>query len=288
MKIQISCTSTGIGDHVTAIYTACGYADAGHEVEFTTPYYKWLERVKHPNLTIVGEKYCPFSVYWRYAEELVAAQKGTCKSRADWYAQNLSEYYRIPFADPSLPKEILGPTKANHCDKPYVLIAPFSAGPSRAWEIDKWQFLTEELQAKGYEVIVVCSKKEQFDAVKYLSKLVKGRVYAGCSPDVVLDLVVHADHIVANDSSIAHLASLHRIPVTVICAHIKPEFVFGLGNQYVTTVHPDLVMYPCTWCCWTHDGGLRWGCHERCDALQSIEHEKVIQVMKLTDTALVV
>ena len=288
MDIQISCSSTGIGDHVTAIYTACGYADAGHQVEFTTPYYKWLERVQHPNLTIVGEKPCSFSVYWRYDEELVAAQKGTCKSRANWYAENLSEFYGIPLAEPSLPKEILGPTKANHCDKPYVLIAPFSAGPSRAWEEDKWQYLAEDLLAKGYDVIAVASQKEAHALEKmfnYLPQVVRA---AGLPPESVLNLIHYAHRVVANDSSIAHLSALHRKYVTCVCSHVKPEFVFGVANKYVNTVHPDLEMYPCTWCCWTHDGGLRWGCHERCDALQSIEHEKVIQVMSITDKALVV
>lgn len=281
MDILISCSSKGIGDHVTAIYAACGYADAGHQVEFTTPYYKWLERVEHPNLKITPERPCDCTVYHRYDEELVAAYEGTCKSRAHWYAQNISDYYGVPLAEPSQPKTINSQYKANRCSKPYVLIAPFSAGPSRAWEEDKWQYLAEDLIAKGYDVYAVCSKKEAYQLERmfhYLPQVIRG---VGLPEESVLSVIHYAHRVVANDSSIAHLAALHRKHVTVVCSHVKPEFVFGTAHKYITTVSPDQIMYPCVWCCWTHDGGLRWGCFDRCDALQSIEHTKVIQLLQV-------
>lgn len=281
MKIELCATTTGIGDHVTAVYTACGLANAGHEVVFYSKYPEWLSRVKHPNLTIEREAPCDFSVYWRYDEELVAAQKGTCKSRADWYAANTSEYYGIPLTEPSKPNEILPPTEDNPRTKGYVLIAPFSAGMTRAWEDAKWQFLAEDLIAKGMDVVAVCSKKEAPILARMFNYLKQVEQVAGADPDKILNLIHYADHIVANDSSIAHLSALLRKKVVVVCAHVKPEFVFGAANEYVTTVSPNEMMYPCTWCCWTHDGGFRYACLERCDALQSIEHDKVIKVLRV-------
>ncbi len=281
MKIELCATTTGIGDHVTAVYTACGLANAGHEVIFYSKYPDWLNRVKHPNLKIEREAPCDFSVYWRYDDELIAAQKGTCESRAHWYAQNTSEYYGIPITEPSKPQEILPPTKPNKRSQRYVLIAPFSAGPTRAWEEDKWQFLAEDLISKGWHVVAVCSQKEAPVLNKMFNYLKKVEQITGADADTILDLIHYADKIVANDSSIAHLSALLRKPVVVVCSHVKPEFVFGCANEYVIPVSPDQQMYPCVWCCWTHDGGFRYGCLERCDALQSIEHDKVIKVLRV-------
>jgi len=281
MKIELCATTTGIGDHVTAVYTACGLANAGHEVVFYTKYNKWLARVQHPNLKIERDQECDFSVYWRYDEELVAAYEGTCKSRADWYAQNTSDYYGIPKTDPALPEVILGATKPNTNIKPYVLIAPFSAGMTRAWEDLQWQLLAEDLLSKNLEVIAVCSEKEAPILHKMFDYLPRVQQISGASPEDVLNLIHYATKIVANDSSIAHLSALLRKEVVVVCAHVKPEFVFGVAMPYIIPVSPDRTDYPCTWCCWTHNGGLRWACHERCDALQSIEHTRVIPILQV-------
>lgn len=279
MKIELSCSSTGIGDHITTVYAACGLANAGHEVTFTTPYHDWLARVRHPNLRIIKDQPCDFSVYYRYEDELVAAQEGSCRSRADWYIQNTSDYYGIPVVDPSRPDDIVQVTTIN--TKPYVLLAPFSASETRSWDEDKWQYLAEDLLAKGMDVIAIGSSKEEDRLKKMFGYLKRVKIIPGAHPIAVIDLIYHAEKIVANDSSIAHIAALHRKEVVVVCAHVKPEFVFGVAMPYIKPISPDEIDYPCTWCCWTHNGGFRWGCVERCDALQSIDHEKVITILQV-------
>ena len=279
MKIELNCSSTGIGDHVTTVYAACGLANAGHEVIFNTPYHQWLERVQHPNLSITKGQPGEFSVYFRYEDELVAAQEGSCRSRADWYIQNVLDYYGIPVVDPSAPESIVQVITTN--TKPFVLLAPFSASEARTWDDDKWQYLAEDLLTKGLDVVAVSSKQEEGKLKVLFGYLKDIKRISGASPSMVLNLITHADKIIANDSSIAHLAALHRKEVIVVCAHIKPEFVFGVAMPYVKPISPDEIDYPCTWCCWTHNGGFRWGCVDRCDALQSIDHNKVITILQV-------
>lgn len=285
MKINICAHTTGIGDHVSAIYAACGLADAGHEVTFYTRHFKWLERVQHPGVKVfdwIGPNYRErriANVYNHYEDELVAAVRGTCPSRPQWYIDNIAEYYGIPTTTPSTPSKILGPAMPYH-GKPYVLFAPFSAGTTRAWEDDKWQYLAELLVGKGLEVIAVSSNKEAPALQPMLGGFKGVRLVCGKEPSEVIDLIQQAHMIVGNDSSIPHLAALHKVHAICVMSHIKPEFVFGPGVKYIKPVHPDPTLWDCIWCAWTHEGGFREFCLERCDALQSIEPEQVITLFR--------
>lgn len=283
MKIDICANTTGIGDHVSAVYAACGLADEGHDVTFYTTHYKWLEKVSHPNMVITKplglrrnyRKGSLVNVYKNYNQELLASVRKTCPSRSQWYINNVSKFYKISPTTPKTPSKILGPAMPYH-GKPYVLVAPFSAGPTRSWEEDKWQYLAELLVGKGLDVIAVSSPQEAPDLQAMLGGRKGVQLVSGKPPSEVIDLIQQARAVVGNDSSIPHLATLHRIPAIAVMSHIHPEFVFGPGMEFVTAVSPDPAMWPCVFCAWTHEGGFREYCLERCDALQTVEPEQVM------------
>lgn len=285
MDINLCAHTKGIGDHVSAIYAACGLADAGHKVTFYTKHFQWLERVQHPNVRVtdwVGPNYLKkriANVYNHYDDELVAAVRQTCPSRPQWYINNASEYYAIDPTIPSTPSKILGPAMPYH-GKPYVLISPFSAGITRAWEDDKWQYLAELLVGKGLEIVAVSSLKEAPALQAMLGGFKGVSLKSGSTPSEVIDLIQQAHMVVGNDSSIPHLAALHRVHAIAVMSHIRPEFVFGPGVKYIKAISPDTSLWPCTFCAWTHEGGFREFCLERCDALQSIEPEEVITLFR--------
>jgi hypothetical protein len=285
MKLNICAKTTGIGDHVSAVYAACAVASLGHEVNFWTPHHNWLARVDHPNLRIhefIGPNYGPkqlVNLYDDYENELNAAFYGECESRPQWYINHMVRAYGLPLVTPETPSNILGPLMPYH-GTPYVLLAPFSADKTRTWEEDKWQYLAELLADKGYLLKAVCSLKEAPKLHAMLGHRKDLEIIAGQSPKAVLDLIQNSSGIVGNDSSIPHLAALHRKRAIAVVAHIRPKFVFGPGMKYITAVSPDQEIWDCTFCTWRHEGGLRDACFERCDALQSIEPEQVITFFK--------
>jgi ADP-heptose:LPS heptosyltransferase len=275
MKLHITASTPGLGDHCSAIMACCGLANAGHDVVFYSRYAEWFEHIHNPNLRITGETgHKAFNVYCDYDNELVASVRRTCPSRSQWYINKVCEHYKIPVASPAFPSKILGQSKPYH-GKPYIVLAPFSAGKTRMWEWDKWQYLAEMLITKGYGIVAVCSKKEERELRNNLGHL-PIQMAAGKRPDQVLKHLLNAKVIIGNDSGICHVASVHGLKTYTVMSHITPEFTYGPALKYVTPITPDPQDWPCIWCAWTHEGGVRSACFDRCDALQTIEPEQVI------------
>jgi hypothetical protein len=273
MKLHITASTPGLGDHCSAVMACCGLANTGHEVTFHSRYAGWFTHIENPNLSIVSDSNSKaFNVYCDYDNELVASVRRTCSCRSQWYIDKVCEHYNIPTVEPAFPSTILGSSKPYH-GKPYVILAPFSAGKTRMWEWDKWQYLAEMLVNKGYHIIAVGSKKEELALRKNLRKAER---VAGAKPDKVVDLLLNASAVIGNDSGICHVASIHGLNTYTVMSHITPEFIYGPALKYVTPITPNIDDWPCTWCAWTHEGGVRSICFERCDALQTIEPEQVI------------
>ena len=132
-------------------------------------------------------------------------------------------------------------------DKPVVGFMPGAEyGPAKQWPVEYYAQLAAMLVARGYQVWVFGSAKEQD---------LGDRIVQGDSADRynlcgktgivdVVDLISCAEQVVSNDSGLMHIAAAMDVRVTVIYGSSTPDYTPPL-NDSAQVIYKRLACSPC-------------------------------------------
>lgn len=263
--------AAGIGDTVSALYAACGLADAtGRRVDLHSNHPTWLAGVEHPGVRILSGKAGP-DLHRRYNDQLVLAARNAVSSRSQWYADQLAAEFGIERFAPRMPATVAKPDRIIEGD--YVVLSPFSNWANREWPVDRWRELASGFVAEGTRVIVL-GQHGDASRMKGAFSGITVDLAAGRSASWVLSVLAHSSRFIGNDSGMAHLSALYKSPTFTVQSQLLPEFVFAPGR--VRGVTPDKATWPCTGCGWRVTRGYsKAKCDKGCLALLSIGTERV-------------
>ena len=260
------CTSAGgIGDAVCALYVACGLANAGFKVLLHTKHQSSLN-VEHPGVKILPDAKC-FDINDNYDGQLEAAHRGDITSRLDWYLRNLSRQFDIRDAKPARPAKVEKPSRTDGA--PFIVLAPITAGRSRAYPMAHWRRIAKLLLPK-YRVLVLAGEDGRQAVDDGFFGMPVDR-HIGLPIDTALRYYVNAECVVANDSGPAHLAGLYGTPCVAVISQARPDFLFECSP----TVTCVTAQASCSGCYWQQDGGWDRVCEMGCSALYTIKPEEV-------------
>lgn len=274
---DVHTSGEGIGDAVVAYYAACGLASVtGRPVTFHSHHMpEWFAACSHPGVSVV-----PFMAGAEvgvdcnsdYPGQMRAAAAGTVSSRAQWLCDNLSSGLGVPRFAPLVPEEFRRPTAVLPAG--YVLLAPFSLTEGRQWPVGKYAELANEIAASGRRVVVIGTTASE-DALRAVFGTACGAVsfFWGQHPAWVTAAVAHADAVVGNDSGMAHVAGLMRVPTRAIMTHLRAEFVFPPAEVQGVTGEDR---WACQGCAWEASHGFRSECKIGCAALLELGTGRVM------------
>lgn len=275
-RIHVFNSAFGIGDHITAVYACVGAANAGYEVVFHTRFPTWLERVRHPGLTITGDLPPGVGEDGILSESKLANvidvnydvgyQLRFAGDRARWYAAAIH-----PDLRPARPAMVDRSIRIPRFDfNRYVLLVPFAAWSEREWPGVNWARLTHLLRNAGYEVVV---DGMEHHAERFVTVFNETTAFwaIGNPPEWLSDAMLGATAVIANDSGAAHVAGLLDVPTIAIHAHLPPEFLFAHTN--VSSISPKT---NCTFCRWQPDRGYTSACKSGCSAMSGVSPEDVL------------
>lgn len=268
-KLHVFNSALGIGDHITALYTCVGAANAGHEVVFHTRFPEWLERTRHPGLTITGNL-PPKRGRGIDLNHDANLQLRYGRARARWYADAIEAGLK-----PARPAFVDQTIRIPRFDfDRYVAIAPFSAWSRRDWPGANWTRLTHLLREDGWEVVAIGVAK---DAERFAKTFDQTTALWAIDhpPEWVMDAMLGAHCVIGNDSGMTHLAGLLGVPAVAIHAHMPADFLFA--HTVIESLTPKT---NCTFCRWQPDRGYNNSCNAGCSALATIGPEDVMQALK--------
>jgi len=263
----------GIGDAVCAYYAACGLADAAKkEVKFKCRHPDWFRFVSHPGVTV--ERHVPLGPNCNadYERQLQVAAEKLCSSRPQFLCDNLAKSFRLPPFKPAVPLKVIKPAPPPGIDPGYVVVAPFSLHSSREWPPVRWRELVLKLTQTGHRVIAIDGPGDG-RRLKGLFGATPITWFWGNHPEWVVALLANASLVIGNDSGMAHVAGLMRVPTRAIMTHVTPEYVFSPA-QSVEGISPE--GWPCQGCNWQPARGFRPDCSRVCKALVSIGVDRVL------------
>ena len=265
MKISFYLNAQGIGDAICGMYAACGIANQGHEVVFHTKHGQWLP-IEHPNLLLKNEDEPVFDANWSYDNQTRQGYLKNIPSRIDWYIKNLAHHFNFESCDGARPKTI----KINTTKNDFVLLAPFSADPSRTWLKAHWRKLAIQLLDKGLPVYVLAQKSDMQDLHSIFYEL-PIKAYYDKTPQEVMQIIADSKLIIGGDSGPAHLAGLFQTPFITLTAQYPQEFVFNMAINN----HAVPVSEPCSYCFTRPEAGYDYQCVQICSVLQAITPTQV-------------
>jgi len=227
----------GIGDQITGLY-AC-QALKNHTPSARIEYY-----CRHPEWAMdVQDIVClPYNSYvqWPptivdlYLDSATSEYKSIHKCRKRIYTDKVGIPGLLPIA-PNLTRYHLGERRNP------ILLFPFAAWSYREWPIEKWLHLEKKLMASNYDVMVlgVASKADVLNRFKSVCKI-------GLSAKDVINLILESSCIVANDSGMAHLGGMYRVPVVAVTSvEFTPHHLFSMtGVKTVSVPIGHSVPYP--------------------------------------------
>lgn len=164
-----------------------------------------------------------------------------------WYADETStqgQYTRVMRncrnlggVSPVVPKlkDREGLTHAGREYQGVVALVPFCAWRNREWPLQRWQELERKLREHGYRVIVLdWPTPENRTAALTSEKLI------GAHAEKVAGLLLNAAAVVANDTGMAHLASILGAPSCVLCGEIPGRGIwpaYGTGTRWRDSIN---------------------------------------------------
>jgi hypothetical protein len=253
-------SARGLGDAISALYVACGYAKAGRRTTLYS-YFPHIVGITHTeNLIILPEPPRGANCNVGYKEQLTAAAEvGT--TRCEWLSSNIAKAYgieQVPCERPdALPFFDLNDT---------VVMSPFSIHAGRAWHPANWARLGKELQRAGRKVLVVAQKHDE-----QTCRDVFGSVGVDFELDLptekLLALVGGAALVIGNDSGIAHLGGLLGRPTLALLAATTHRYLYDMAPS-VRAVEPPAPA-GCSPCFWQAPKVMPM-CNRYCSPLQTI------------------
>ncbi|MAS94922.1 MAG: hypothetical protein CMO55_17130 [Verrucomicrobiales bacterium] len=261
-KLLLTNSATGIGDLIHSLYVAVGAADLYDEVVLVSPRADWLDRACHPGVTVASELPTDFEGYEtvnlgiRYH---LMNRHG--KSRLDWLSGLVGQSCiaaRPDFVDTSLRDPIDEFSR-------YVVFAPFASREERNWSPIHWQRLTNKMEERGYQVVILGTDTQEGDIESVFSSS-NAAWLTGLDPDVVCDILLGAEFVVGLDSGITHLCGLLEVTVFAIHSQMSPDFLFQCSPSVVSIFANG----ECAGCRWQPENGYNSACQNGCSELVGI------------------
>lgn len=161
----------------------------------------------------------------------------------------------------------------------YVILAPWSAWPERAWPLDQWIRLNHWVQKYGWQVVILDAPKQE----RRNRPLMIGntKVFAGAKPGLVASLIGRAAVLVGNDSGPAHLAGVLGTRALVLAGYTANGAGGGIYSFYNRAHGREVVSeIPAPGCggCW-RDPDKNWidqACNVGCNALARLQWKTVL------------
>lgn len=121
---------------------------------------------------------------------------------------------------------------------------------TKRWPFSRFVELADALTERGYTVAMLGGLSETTDSDRLIERVKQpDRVVNACQPHSLLHsfaVISQCDHIVCNDSAIAHMAAAYAIPVTVLFGSTVPRFGFTPWNAKHNIVETNVSCRPCT------------------------------------------
>ncbi len=163
--------------------------------------------------------------------------------------------------------------RENHI-KPLVAIAPGSVWATKRWCEDSFARVAQELQGKGYAVVLVGGKDDAALCERISTASGAPSVAGATTLPELMAILRHASVLVGNDSAPVHLANLVGCSVVALFGPTVREFGFApRGEQDMVIENAELFCRPCS-PHGTHECPL--GTHE---CMKSIGAERVVEAV---------
>lgn len=260
-EIYIVMNSAGIGDSLLLLTVTAGIKEKyGVKVTLGVPeaLLGWCsvfpsaydELVPSYTLAERNDLYFPYDSYAMELHEKSRAR------RHDYYLRFLHPYSE---GYPVIPEAVLPPEDIQWARqwKDHIVLAPFSAWPSRTWLQSNWMILEDELIANGKKTLVI--DKDPRKVAPF-----SGKKLVDLPATQLLALCRAARLVVANDSGVAHATGIVRGRGLVLCGPTRGADI--LAPYSLTILQGGL---PCTGCYWRSRYTTK-ECHYACASLQSI------------------
>ncbi|MDJ0801958.1 MAG: lipopolysaccharide heptosyltransferase II [Desulfobacterales bacterium] len=142
--------------------------------------------------------------------------------------------------EPEIAVQIINP-------KPYVLLVPGSAWPTKRWRWEHFRTVADRLLGRGYRVILIGAAADRAVSRRVARGLGVVDLTGKTSIPASMTLVRHAAGVVCNDSLAQHLASTFRKPCVVVFCATSPAFGFGpwQNPNAVVVEAKNLACKPC-------------------------------------------
>lgn len=128
-----------------------------------------------------------------------------------------------------------------------VALHPFCANPPRAWHLDNFTGLANELQHKYDVRIIVFGGKRDAAAIEYLRKeICPGPIIAigNTTMRESMSLLSRCKLLVCNDSGIMHLAAALQVPLVALFGPQSPA-KFGPWGEQCRVIYKNFPCSPC-------------------------------------------
>ncbi len=265
----------GIGDQVMTLYAVTAAADTGLQVIFHTRHPGWVSRASHPGVTIDAEVPGDWETAIRSGAVVDVNRNYNQQirygaSRARWYASNIH-----PLLRPKRPSGIDRTIGRRRFDfDRYAILAPCGSARNRNWPVEHWKRLILSLRADDFEVVAIGTKREAKKIAEVCENV--GAFWAiDHSPEWVIDAVLGASVIIANDSGMTHIGGLLQIPTVAIHAQLGAAFLWDCTDIVGVTPQTD-----CVECRWLLEKGYHLVCDEICSALGTITPDRVMEAVR--------
>lgn len=153
-------------------------------------------------------------------------------------------------------------------DRPWVLLFPFAAYPSRSWPLAYWLDLAWSLRGRGYGVAAFVPR-EQLEQARSMPT-----VFFGQRWPVIAASIAEASLVLGSDSGPMWLAGLVGGPRAL--ALMGPTSNIFTLCENVEELRISRERLPCVGCHFARDAGYRSACASQCRALMLFEPEQVL------------
>jgi heptosyltransferase-2 len=128
-----------------------------------------------------------------------------------------------------------------------IALHPFTANAPRAWHLDNFTELANELQQKYDVRIIVFGGKRDAAAIEYLQKEINPRPVIAIGNTTIresMSLLSRCSLLVCNDSGIMHLAAALHVPLVALFGPQSPA-KFGPWGEKCRVIYKDFQCSPC-------------------------------------------
>ena len=214
--VQVHVSSSGIGDHMTALCAAAGLKLDGNRVVFAGHWQAlpWVELFAgydalRPDPAEGVETFQPWEYAWQHE------RTNRRRPRWEWYAEACGTTPAIPDLKPLPAQDVFQAQRY----RGHVALAPWANWPDREWPLDYWIELERMLIEGGVKCVVLGASKNN-------NYRFKSPAFLGARPAFVAALLRSCRMLIGNDSGLCHVAGMIHAPALALCGPTNGKAVF--------------------------------------------------------------